>query len=124
MEKRLLVIDDSPFLRMVIKSIALESGWTAVDVAASATDGLDLYRRHRPTLVILGIDAPPSRALEVLMTIRGMSPSAAVVILGATDGRDVVARLMRAGAAEFISKPFDRQRLIEVLNSASSRTPA
>jgi two-component system chemotaxis response regulator CheY len=110
----LLVIDDATIMRMRIAAIAREAGWTVVAEATNGLEGLSLYRQHRPDLVTLDIVMPEMDGVETLRQMRAEDPSARVVMVSAVDQRAKLRECFGAGAADFVVKPFDKERLLSL----------
>jgi two-component system chemotaxis response regulator CheY len=108
----LLVIDDAMIMRMRIAAIAREAGWSVVAEAANGLEGLALYRQHRPDLVTLDIVMPEMDGVETLRELRTEDPSARIVMVSAVDQRAKLRECFAAGAADFVVKPFDKERLL------------
>lgn len=122
--KRLLVVDDALFMRKIIADLAVEAGW---EVAGEAKDGaiaVELYSRLRPDLVTMDVVMPNMGGLEALRRIRAFDPDAQVVMVTALDQKQTLMESIRDGAIDFIVKPFDRDRVVNLLNKVKSRGPA
>ena len=109
--KKLLIVDDALIMRMKIREIATQAGWTVVAEAANGADGVRLYDEHRPDLVTLDMVMPEMDGLAALKAIRDSHPAALVVMVSAVNQKDKLRECIIAGAADFIVKPFDPQRL-------------
>ena len=121
--KRLLVVDDALFMRKIIADLAVEAGW---EVAGEAKDGaiaVELYSRLRPDLVTMDVVMPNMGGLEALRRIRAFDPDAQVVMVTALDQKQTLMESIRDGAIDFIVKPFDRDRVVNLLNKVKSRGP-
>lgn len=118
-KKRLLVVDDALIMRMRIKDIAREAGWEIVGEAATGADGVARYRELRPDLVTLDIVMPELDGVEALRAIRSEDPTARVVMVSALDQRAKLSECIGLGALDFIVKPFDKQRLLELFRKCA-----
>lgn len=111
MPKRVLVVDDALIMRMRIKEIALDAGWEIAGEAANGEEGLQRYRELSPDLTTLDIVMPKLDGVSVLRQIKEEDPSATVVMVSAVDQKAKLTECIRLGAADFIVKPFDKERL-------------
>jgi two-component system chemotaxis response regulator CheY len=109
---RLLVVDDATIMRMRIGGIAREAGWQVVAEATNGLEGLALYRQHRPDLVTLDIVMPEMDGVQTLRELRAEDPAARIVMVSAVDQRAKLRECFGAGAADFVVKPFDKERLL------------
>ena len=113
--KRLLVVDDAIFMRKLIGGVAAEAGWEVVGEAGNGSEAVAMYDRLRPDLVTMDLVMPEMGGLEALRLIRANDPSARVVVVTALDQKQVLLDSIREGAVDFIVKPFDRGRVIDML---------
>jgi two-component system chemotaxis response regulator CheY len=114
--KRLLVVDDALFMRKMICGVAAEAGWEVVAEAANGAIAVELYEKHRPDLVTMDLVMPVMGGLEALRQIRAIDPDAKVIVVTALDQKQVLLDSIRDGAIDFIVKPFERQRVLSLLN--------
>jgi two-component system, chemotaxis family, chemotaxis protein CheY len=113
--KRLLVVDDAVFMRKMICGVAAEAGWEVVGEAANGLEAVALYDRLRPDLVTMDLVMPEMGGLEALRQIRAEDPQARVVVVTALDQKQALMDSIREGAIDFIVKPFERQRVLNLL---------
>ncbi len=116
--KRLLVVDDAIFMRRLIKDVARDAGWEVVGEAANGEEAVALYREHRPDLVTMDVVMPVMNGLEALRQIRALDPQARVVMVTALDQKPTLLEAIRDGAHDFIVKPFNRERILGLLQKA------
>ncbi|HXY31488.1 MAG TPA: response regulator [Gemmatimonadaceae bacterium] len=102
--KTLLVIEDEPKIRAVVRD-ALAGEADRLLEAATAADGIALAERERPDLVILDLGLPDRDGAEVCRHIRSWS-SAPIVVLSARHSEEEKAHLLDAGADDYVTKPF------------------
>ena len=108
---RVLIVDDALIVRKRIRDIAEEAGW---EVAAEATDGEEavaLYEREKPDLVTLDIVMPNLDGVAALKQLIENDPNAHVVMISAVDQKEKLIECIRAGAMDFIVKPFETASL-------------
>ncbi len=113
--KRLLVVDDALFMRKMISGVAAEAGWEVVGEAGNGVDAVALYKQLRPDLVTMDLVMPEMGGLEALRLIRASDPEAKVVVVTALDQKQTLIESIRDGAFDFIVKPFERQRVLNLL---------
>jgi len=116
MNARILVVDDSGFARRTLKQL-LEAGGHAVEEAKDGHDALERYFLNKPDLVMLDMVMEGMNGLEVLAKLRELDPEARVVIATADVQTSTRAEAQATGASGFITKPFDRE---QVLNTVST----
>ena len=108
---RLMIVDDALIMRMKIKDIAHEAGWTVVAEAQNGAEAVALFQQHQPDLVTLDMVMPELDGLAALRAIRQSNPDAQVVMVSAVNQKDKLNDCITSGAVDFIVKPFDPIRL-------------
>ena len=121
--KRLLVVDDALFMRKMICGVAAEAGWEVVGEAGDGAEAVALYERLRPDLVTMDLVMPVMGGLEALRQIRARDPQAQVVVVTALDQKQALMDSIRDGAIDFIVKPFERQRVLNLLGKLGGAAP-
>ncbi|HEX2055286.1 MAG TPA: sigma-54 dependent transcriptional regulator [Nitrospiraceae bacterium] len=109
MKKRVLLVDDEPRVRASLKSV-LEPIYEILE-AADAQEGLDLFKREPPHLVLLDVILPGTDGLAVLQSMRTEDPQIPVIMLTGTKSVKTAVDAMKLGAADYLSKPFDIEEL-------------
>ena len=120
--KRLLVVDDALFMRKLIRGVAAEAGWEVVGEAGNGEEAVALYAQHKPDLVTMDLVMPVMGGLEALRQIRELDPEAQVVVVTALDQKQALMDSIRDGAIDFIVKPFERERVLNLLLKLGDRT--
>ena len=109
--KRVLVVDDALIMRKRIMDIAQEAGWEIAGEAKDGEEAVALFRQHKPDLVTLDIVMPNLDGVSALKQMIRDDPQARVVMVSAVNQKEKLAECIRAGAIDFIVKPFDVERL-------------
>lgn len=125
----LLIVDDDITLQRLLVIAAQDLGWHPV-VASSGKEALDLLS---PALsaVVLDHEMPSMNGTQTLLKIRHLYPSLPVIMLTGLNDAETAVQAMRAGAADYLTKPFELKRLFNLLgqsrhankNQAASVTP-
>lgn len=115
MARTLLVTDDALIIREIIKSTAHEHGWTVVGEAANGQQAVERYAELKPDAVTLDLVMPEYDGLHALRGIRNADANAKVLVVSAVEQKSVLKEAFRAGATDFVLKPFDRKVLVETL---------
>jgi two-component system chemotaxis response regulator CheY len=87
MSKRLLIVDDAVIMRMRIREIAREAGWTVVGEAANGQEAVARFRELNPDLVTLDIVMPVKDGVTALREIRQEHPQARIIMVSAGGDR-------------------------------------
>lgn len=116
--KRILVVDDSSFVRSIMRRMLEGSEYTVVAEAADAKEALELYAAHRPDVVMLDLTLPGDDGLSTLEAIQAQNPAARVVIVSGLAQAPIRDDAMRRGARAFLAKPFELGSFKRVLAEA------
>lgn len=120
MKKSILVIDDEqPTLNMF--QLLLGAYGYAMLSATNGAEGLDIFTRERPSLVLTDVKMPGMDGLEVLRRIKALDPQAEVVVITGHGDMDMAIQALNLGATDFIDKPVQRQALSQALKNAEER---
>ncbi len=120
----LLLIEDTPSLQMVYRSVLTAAGH-GVHVAGNAADGLAAYVALTPAVVLLDLMLPDRDGLDLMQEMLALRPEVHVIVITANGSINKAVEAMRAGAHDFLVKPFDETRFLgAVENALSGRSPA
>ena len=111
---RVLIVDDAQFMRMRCAKLLEKNGYEVVE-AENGHEAVKAYQEHRPDAVLMDITMPEMNGLEALKEIRQVDPQARVAMLTALGQQGVVIEAIKAGAKDFIVKPFEQDRVLESL---------
>ena len=106
MDKKILLVDDAAFMRMLIRNTLTTNGYTNILEAADGEIAVSTYSAEKPDLVIMDITMPNKTGIEALKEIKAMDPGAKVVMCSAMGQEAMVVEAIKLGALDFIVKPF------------------
>ena len=112
---RILVVDDSAFARSRTARSLTAAGHQVLE-ADNGRSAIEMYREHRPDLVLLDITMPEMNGLEALAELRQTDPAAQVVMVTAVGHQSVVLQAIKGGARDFLVKPVEPDRLLAVVD--------
>jgi len=116
--KKILIVDDSLFMRMVLKGILskMEGEYETLE-ADSGTKALELLKRVKPDLVLLDVIMPEGEeeGVRVLQIIMKNDPESKVVMITAVGQDPVVEQCKKLGAKDYIIKPFEEGQVMETV---------
>ena len=110
MTHKILIIDDDSSLRRVLEFNLQEEGYEIV-TASSGEEGVRLFGETGPALVITDMKMPGMDGMQVLAAIKEHSPETLVIIITAFGAVEAAVAAMKAGAHDYITKPFNRDAL-------------
>ncbi|WP_138414815.1 response regulator [Aquibacillus sediminis] len=118
MGKRILIVDDAAFMRMMIKDILVKNGYEVVGEAQDGVQAVEKYEELTPDLVTLDITMPEKDGITALKEIKAINPDAKIIMCSAMGQQAMVIDAIQAGAKDFIVKPFQADRVIEAIQKA------
>lgn len=117
MSKKILVVDDAAFMRMMVKEALSKNGYSDIIEAADGVLAVEAYTTHKPDLVIMDITMPNKDGIQALREIKEIDPSAKIVMCSAMGQEAMVVEAIRLGALDFIVKPFKSDRITQTISS-------
>lgn len=118
--KRVLIVDDASVVRLMIKKVLKESDFEVVGEAVNGVDALTKYKELRPDVVTMDITMPEADGIQATKDIMAFDEDAKVVIVSGIDQKEMLWRAIKAGAASYIVKPFENDRVISTLNEVTA----
>jgi len=110
---RILIVDDTLFMRTLLKNILFSGGHTIVGEAADGEEGIAKYKELKPDLVTMDVVMPKMNGIESLKGIRQFDPNAKVVMCTAVGQEQMVKLAIKTGARGYIVKPFQAPKVLE-----------
>jgi response regulator NasT len=118
--RRVVIAEDEALIRMDLKEMLEESGYSVVGEAADGEAAVELARTLEPEIVILDVKMPMLDGISAAEQITAIGTSA-VVMLTAFSQRELVERAVDAGAMAYLVKPFAKSDLLPAIEVAVSR---
>ena len=113
MSKKILITDDTLFMRVTLKGILGANGFTDIIEASNGEEAISQFKKHQPDLILMDITMPGMDGITATRKIRELDPKAKIVICSAMGQKEMVMEAVQAGAVDFIVKPFQTDRVIE-----------
>ncbi|MDR1472286.1 MAG: response regulator [Synergistaceae bacterium] len=120
MGTKVLIVDDAAFMRMMLRDILAKNGFEVVGEADNGKVAVQMYSELKPDVVTMDITMPEMDGIAAVKEIKAADPAAKVVMVSAMGQQAMVIEAIRSGAADFIVKPFQPDRVLEALGKALS----
>jgi len=114
--KKIMITDDSAFSRNIMRQI-IESGHYQVIEAANGSEAIALFKTGKPDAVTMDLLMPDMDGIDAVKKILEADPEAKVIVCSTDKQKFRVKEAKDAGAAAFIPKPADPEKLLEILNN-------
>ncbi len=112
--EKILIVDDSRTSRRIMRNLLLEEGYEVVE-AENGEEGVQKYKEETPSAVTMDITMPIKDGLEALKEIREYDSEAKVIMVTAAGQESKVMEAVKLGAAEFVTKPFEKEKIVETV---------
>ena len=112
---KVLIVDDAAFMRMMIKDILEKNGYEIVGEAQNGAAAVEMYQKEKPDVVTMDITMPDVDGIEAVKRIKAIDPGAKVIMCSAMGQQSMVMDAIKAGARDFIVKPFQADRVLEAV---------
>ena len=117
---KVLIVDDAMFMRNMIAEIFngkkyKEEDYQVVGEAENGIEAVEKYKEHNPDIVTMDIVMPEMTGIEALKEIMGMDSGANVIMCSALGQDSLVMEALDAGAKDFIVKPFQPEKVLDVV---------
>lgn len=117
MSRTVMIVDDALFMRNVLRGIVAEKGYVVTAEAASGIEAMKKLHSLKPDIILLDIILPDSNGLDLLQSIAAEHPQSKVVVCSSIGQEQVVHKALELGAKAFIPKPFNPEKVLQVLES-------
>jgi len=118
--RRVLIVDDEENIRLVLRTLLRRHGYE-VEAAASGEAALPLVESFGPDVVLADVRMPKMGGLDLLATLRAKGHDATVIVMSAYGNLDQAIEAMKAGAYDYIQKPFKNDEIVLALKKAEER---
>lgn len=115
MGKKILIVDDAAFMRMMIKDILTKNGYEVVGEAENGARAIDKFKELTPDLIIMDITMPEVDGIAAVKEIKKINSESKIIMCSAMGQQAMVIESIQAGARDFIVKPFQAERVVEAV---------
>lgn len=113
---KILIVDDSTFMRTMIKKVMKEEE-VEISEASNSEEAIKQYQEFKPDLVFLDIILPGKDGIEILRDIRSLDANAKVVMCSSVGGQEeIINEAIKEGASDIIVKPFKPDEILGIIN--------
>lgn len=115
-----LVVDDAVFMRATIKRMLENQEFEVIGEASNGNEAVELYRQLLPDVVTMDITMPGMTGIEAVKAIVTEYPDAKIVMVTALGQQKLIVEAIENGAKDFITKPFNPDQIVQVLQNVTS----
>ncbi len=115
MPKKIMIVDDAAFMRMMLRNILTKGGYEICDEAPDGVQAVEKFVANNPDLTIMDITMPNMDGIEALKKIKEINAGAKIIMCSAMGQEAMVVEAIKSGAMDFIVKPFQGDRLLAAI---------
>ncbi|WP_294377012.1 response regulator [uncultured Clostridium sp.] len=115
MSKKVLICDDTMFMRAMLKGLLTDNGYEVVGEAENGKMAVEKYNQLKPDVTLMDITMPEMDGIEALNEIMASDSNAKVIMCSAMGQEQMVISALRGGAKDFIVKPFENERVTQAI---------
>jgi two-component system chemotaxis response regulator CheY len=112
---KILIADDGEFLRVRTARMLAVEGFSVAE-ADNGVKAVELFQTEKPDVVLLDLGMPEKDGLTALKEILALKPDAKIVMLASLGQETLVLQAIRAGAKDYVVKPFEQERILGVIH--------
>lgn len=115
---RILIIDDTAFMRKLLTDILSTHGHVIVGVGASAKDAIEKFSALKPDLMTMDIEMPEESGIDTLGAVQLITrdnPTAKILMVSSLSEESIIKAMLAAGACDFIVKPFEQEMIVKTV---------
>lgn len=121
MKIKLVIVDDAPFIREIIKNIFLKTDINVVGEASDGAEAFDIVSSTKPDVVLMDIVMPIMSGIDATQKILNQFPQIKVIACTTIDQEEMILKALAAGCCNYVSKPFTAQNLINAVYEANDK---
>jgi two-component system, chemotaxis family, chemotaxis protein CheY len=114
-----MVVDDSTFMRNLLKKIIIENGANVIAEAGNGKEAIEKYSQFKPSLVFMDIVMPEMDGISALKNIKTSYPDSRIVMCTSAGQEMITKEAIAAGASDFVIKPFSNNDIIAIIKRFS-----
>lgn len=116
MSKRILIVDDTLFMRVKMKGLLEKWGYQVVGEGTNGREAVERFKELQPDLVLMDITMPEMDGIAALKEIKALDATANVVMVSALGQESFVMEAIRSGARNYLVKPFQEDKFQQILS--------
>jgi two-component system chemotaxis response regulator CheY len=117
---RLLIADDAPFIREIVRHMIERTSFTLVGEAADGEEAVALALRERPDVILMDIVMPKKNGIDATREILRALPNTRIIAFSTADQETMIVQALDAGCCSFVNKPFKSEDLLKALRQAQT----
>jgi len=121
MSTRALIVDDTAFMRRMLRDILAKESIEVVAEAKNGREAVEQFRQAGPDLVIMDITMPEMDGIAAVREIIAEDAAARIIMCSALGQQELIIEALEAGARDFVAKPFLPDKVLEAIHKVLGR---
>lgn len=117
---KVLIVDDALFARRILKETLEKNGHEVIGQASNGLEAIEMYKQLKPDLVTMDLTMPDMDGINSIKHIKRFDSNAKIIMCSALGQEAKIIQSIKAGATDFIVKPFNEEKLIDSVNKITS----
>lgn len=113
---RVLVADDSPFMRRMLKEILAEGGYNVIAECQNGLEAVEQYKKSQPDLVLMDYNMPQLNGIDGARNILQYDKNACIIMVTSLGSKKKIIQALRIGVKNYITKPFENHSFLSTIN--------
>lgn len=119
MSIKLIIVDDAPFIREVVRHLVADSEIELVGEAKDGQEAVSLAKSTQPDVILMDIVMPVKSGIDATREILEFNPKIKIIACSTLDQPTMVEKALEAGCCQYVVKPFKSKELISVIRQAA-----
>ena len=119
--KKVLIVDDSLFIRAMIKGVLVQNGYEVIEEACDGDDAISKYKEFQPDIVTMDITMPGTNGIVASKEILKLNPDAKIIVISALGHQDYILDLLKSGVKDYMFKTVNPQLLIQTVKTIEAQ---
>lgn len=116
---RLLIADDAPFIREIVRTVAERNGLYLAGEAVDGAEAVALALVQKPDVILMDIIMPKMSGIEATKEILQKLPATKIIAFSTADQEMMVMRALEAGCCSYLAKPFKEEELLQAIRGVT-----
>ena len=121
---KLVIVDDAPFIREVVLGVIAGSEIECIGEAADGEAAVRIVLERKPDVVLMDLVLPVKSGIEAVEEILSVASGVRIVACSTMNQEAMVLKALSVGCCDYISKPFEAKRLLQVIRGCAGKRPA
>lgn len=119
--KKVLIVDDSLFVRAMIRNILVQNGYEIIGEACDGDDAISKYKELQPDIVTMDITMPGTNGIIASKEILKINSNAKIIVISALGHQDYILDLLKSGVKDYMFKPVNPELLIQTVRTVEAQ---